>query len=283
MQGRRCSASPQSRLISREESSSPIIPVASANVHGNHQSGQYANAGPSPSYRGQSKRQANRSSIASSASNTGAGSLDLQPEERLDQQPSVETKVQRLQSMTLEMLEEEFGQLGAATLKDLFDASHWCKDKINKSSNARDKLLGVIGERERSEPSGSGRCGCYYCYEMYGKERFCKEQTAYAILKANGNYKPLNERRKYPESTNIENLRRFCMECGVRLHFYRRYRRFCTDSSSGPDWWVCRCRVLRPVVDEEEPCPDCNCVCPLRNPDEDDDTFESDDSDGSDA
>ncbi|EQB44359.1 hypothetical protein CGLO_16910 [Colletotrichum gloeosporioides Cg-14] len=255
------------------------MPSASANVHGNHQSGQYANTGSSPSYEGQS----NRSSMASSASNTGARSLDRQPEERLDQEPSIniDALLQRLQSMTPESREEEFGQLAAAILKNLFDSSHWCKQKIQKSRNATETLLKAIIEHDRSEPSGTGRRACYYCFEMLREDRFGKDQPANAILKANGNYRPFNEKRKYPESTNIEPLRQFCMDCGVRLHFYRRCRRFVSET--GAAWWACRCRVLRLVVDDEnEPCPDCNCVCPLRNPDEDDDTFESDESDGSD-
>ncbi|KAF4479026.1 hypothetical protein CGGC5_v011870 [Colletotrichum fructicola Nara gc5] len=233
------------------------MPLGSVNTNGNPQSGQHANTDSNSLYGQQSNRRANRGSVASSASNSGALSLDRQPEEKLSQEALIDVLSLRLQSMTPESREEEFGQLDAVTLKKLFDSSDWYKDKIQKSANAKGTLLAASIERDRSEPSGSGRT-CYYCYE-----------------------KPFNKKRKYPESVNIEPLRQFCVDCGLRLHFYRRYRRF--DSETGPVWWACRCRVLRPVVDDEnEPCPDCNCVCPLRNPDEEDDTFESDESDGSD-
>ncbi|KAF0327992.1 hypothetical protein RB213_001192 [Colletotrichum asianum] len=256
------------------------MPLGSVNTNGNPQSGQHANTGSNSLYGQQSNRRANRGSVASSASNRGAVSLDRQPEERLSQEASIDVLSLRLQSTTPESREEEFGQLDAVTLKKLFDSSDWCKDKIQKSANAQETLLAASIERDRSEPSGSGRT-CYYCYEKHGEDRFGKDQPAYAVLKANGNYRPFNKKRKYPESVNIEPLRQFCVDCGVRLHFYRRYRRF--DSETGAVWWACRCRVLRPVLDDEdEPCPDCNCVCPLRNPDEEDDTFESDESDGSD-
>ncbi|KAF4881697.1 hypothetical protein CGCFRS4_v015297 [Colletotrichum fructicola] len=184
--------------------------------------------------------------------------------------------------MTPELREEAFGQIDGARLKALFDASPWCKSHINRSRNASDILIVDIIKRDQKQPCGSPLFACYYCFEMYEKDKFSMDQPEHAIRKPNGRYKPFNQKVK-PESTSIEPLRRFCMPCGVRLHLHRRFRRFV--SQTGLVWWVCRCWVLRPapVADDGEPCPECDLICPLRNPEEEDATLESDESDESDT
>nr|CEG04609.1 unnamed protein product [Fusarium clavum]CEG05797.1 unnamed protein product [Fusarium clavum] len=109
--------------------------------------------------------------------------------------------------------------------------------------------------RKRHQP---GNSECYYCFRVRGPGHFDVLQDTTAYFDPQG--RVVSDRPPGPEDKVVE-LRRFCIECGIKAGFHRPSD--CLETKTGQNLWVCEClRVW------EKPgclrCPDCSSTCPLR-------------------
>ncbi|CEI65196.1 unnamed protein product [Fusarium venenatum] len=110
-------------------------------------------------------------------------------------------------------------------------------------------------KRNKHQP---GNSECYYCFRVKAPEHFDVLQATIAYFDPQG--RVVSGRFPRPEDKPAE-LRRFCIECGIRTGLHQPSD--CLETKTGQNLWVCSCpRVWQKL--ECLRCPDCSSTCPLR-------------------
>lgn len=109
--------------------------------------------------------------------------------------------------------------------------------------------------RKRHQP---GNYECYYCFRVRAPEHFDVLQDTRAYFDPQG--RVVSGRCPGPGDKLVE-LRRFCIECGIRTGLHQPSD--CLETKTGQNLWVCNCRIVWQKPDCLR-CPDCSSTCPLR-------------------